>query len=137
MSILSEGKGVMMWLKKRGNNEQFSGYLLKLFNEQTNISFHKINFSSCDSKRFQRFTTWYGLQDISQLVKDWQVYKIEKQKKEEEDLRFYYKSCLHKLIMKYKELDKWDIYKKVKNNVSFSNFGDAYKKSKKLFDTQG
>lgn len=69
MAILSNGKGVIMWLKKRGNDEQFASYLLKLFNQQTKLPFHKISYTSCDSKKFQRFTTWYGLQDISNLKK--------------------------------------------------------------------
>ena len=41
MAKLSEGKGVMMWLKKRGHNQQFAGYLLKLFRDETNLSFYK------------------------------------------------------------------------------------------------
>ncbi len=134
MSILSEGKGVMMWLKKRGNNEQFAGYLLKLFNEQTNISFHRISFTSCDNKRFQRFTTWYGLQDISQLVKDWQIYKIEKQKQKEISLENYYNSDWHKFFMENQSQTTNQLYKKFKNNVRYGEFKAFHKKSKLKFE---
>jgi hypothetical protein len=81
MSILSEGKGVMMWLKKRGNDPHFSGYLLKLFNKETGITFHRISFTSCDGKRFQRFTTWYGKQDIPQLKKEFAQILADRKKK--------------------------------------------------------
>ena len=134
MSILSEGKGVMMWLKKRGNNEQFAGYLLKLFNEQTNISFHRISFTSCDNKRFQRFTTWYGLQDISQLVKDWQIYKIEKQKQKEISLENYYNSDWHKFFMENQSQTTNQLYKKFKNNVRYGEYKAFHKKSKLKFE---
>ena len=133
MSILSEGKGVMMWLKRRGNNEQFAGYLLKLFNKQTNITFHRISFTSCDNKRFQRFTTWYGLQDISQLLENWKVYKIEKQKKYEEYLKQYYNSEWHKFFMENQSQTTNELYKQFKNKIRYGEFKAFHKKSKLKF----
>ena len=133
MSILSEGRGVMMWLKNRGNNEQFAGYLLKLFNQQTNISFHRITFTSCDNKRFQRFTTWYGLQDISQLLKDYQVYKVEKLKQKEISLENYYNSEWHKFFMSNQTQTTNELYKQFKNKIRYGEFKAFHKKSKCKF----
>jgi hypothetical protein len=75
MAILSQGKGVMMWLKKRSHSEHFANFLFKTFNKETKISLHKISYHRCDSKNFQRFTTWYGLQNISELLKEFQLEK--------------------------------------------------------------
>ena len=131
--ILSEGKGIMMWLKNRGNNEQFAGYLLKLFNQQTNITFHRITFTSCNNKRFQRFTTWYGLQNISQLVKDFQVYRVEKLKQKEISLENYYNSDWHKFFMSNQIQTTNELYKKFKNKIRYGEFKAFHKKSKCKF----
>ena len=131
---LSEGKGVMMWLKKRGNNEQFASYLLKLFNKQTNISFYRISFTPLDNKRFQKFTTWYGLQNISQLMKDWKIYKVEKQKQKKISLEEYYNSDWHKFFMENQNQTINELYDRFKNKIRYSEFKGFYKKSKLKFN---
>lgn len=129
MAILSEGKGIMMWLKRRGNNEHFASYLLKIFNEQTGESFYRITYTSCDSKRFQRFTTWYSNQDLQLLNKSYQVYLINKAEQKEKSLAEYYQSELHQFILKNKGVERNTLYKKVKNKMRFGEFKAAYNKS--------
>lgn len=83
---------------------------------------------------FVQITTWYGLQDISQLVKDWQIYKIEKQKQKEISLENYYNSDWHKFFMENQSQTTNQLYKKFKNNVRYGEFKAFHKKSKLKFE---
>jgi len=133
MAILSEGKGVMMWLKSRGNDELFSGYLLKIFNDQTKISFYKISFTDCDRKKFQRFTTWYGLQNLSELKISFDEYRKNRQQSKELSLEKYFKSEEHLFIMQNKEINRNKLYKMLEKKIRWGEFIANYKKSKTKF----
>jgi hypothetical protein len=133
MAILSEGKGVMMWLKSRGNNELFSGYLLKIFNEQTKLSFYKISFTDCDIKKFQRFTTWYGLQNLSDMKTNFEEYRNNRQQSKELSLEKYFESESHFFIMENKEIGRNQIYKMLEKKIRWGEFIANYKKSKTKF----
>ena len=132
---LSEKKGVIMWLKNKGKNDEFAGYLLKIFYQQTNISFYRITFTCFDNTRFQKFTTWYGLQDINKLLKDYKIYKTEKQNSKQRFLENYYNSDWHNFFMGNQNNSTNELYKQFKNKIPYGEFKALYKKSKLKFDS--
>lgn len=133
MPILSEGAGVMIWLKRRGNDALFSGYLLKLFNNQTKESFYRITFNSCDSKKFQRFTTWYSIQNLETLKTEFKEYRKNKLESKKQEMEKYFASDEHLFILKNKEMSRNQIYKMLNKKVRWNKFVDNYKKSKTKF----
>lgn len=135
MAILSEKKGVMMWLGRKGNSEQFSDYLLLIFYQQTDLSFYNVTYKQQDPKKFQRFMSWYALQDISQLLINWQLYKVEKQRQKEIELENYYNSEWHKFFMENQSGSTNELYKKFKNKIKHSKFKKYHKISKLKFDS--
>jgi hypothetical protein len=136
MAILSEGKGVMLWLIKQGNSESFSNYLLKLFKLETGLSFYKMTYTPGDSKKFHKLISWYRLQNISQLLNDFKIYETIKKEQKEKSLNAYLQSDLHKYILENKNLNKNKFLKSLKThslgaNKTFSELVSFYKKSMK------
>lgn len=134
MAILSEGKGVMMWLKNRGIDEQFSGYILKIFNQETNLSFYKITHNSFENKKFQKFTNWFGLQNKEQLYKNYKEYKAKKKENKEAFLEYYYNSHWHEFFMKNQSQTTNQLYKQFKHKIRYGEFKAFHKKSKLKFN---
>ncbi len=132
MAYLSEQKGVMMWLENKGNDEQFSGFLVKKFNKQTGLSFGRLAYTTSaeSNSKFKNFTSWYQKQNISQLEVEFQEYQIEKQKQKDLSLERYYNSDIHKLFMENKDKSLKEIYKGLKDRIPYGELKSFYKKSK-------
>ena len=133
MAILSEAKGVSMWLFNKTRNENFSQFILREFKKETEKSFYKITHQPCDGKKFKEFISWFEKQNFDLLKISFKDYQSEKEKKQKSDLEDYYKTESHLFIIENKHLERNDIYKMIKNKVKYSVFKNNYKKSKLIF----
>jgi len=134
MPILSEGKGVMLWLSRRGHNQGFSQYILNQFKKETNIGFYEVSFRPNDGKDFAKFTSWYQKQDLKELKKQYDLFFTLKKQAKKDALSEYYNSDTHRTIIENIDIPRNKMFDEFfKGKISFDKFADCYKWSKNFF----
>lgn len=129
MAILSEGKGVSIWMSQYGVNNKLGNYILKIYKDLFNVSFHRISYEPLDNKPFITFTHWFLKQDLQQLKKDFFEYEESKIVNKELHLENLLKGPIATFIRENPTLTRNQMNKKLKGTkkYNFHDFKKVYK----------
>lgn len=129
MAILSEKRGVLLWLEKYGVNNTLGEYILKVYKDSFNVSFHKVSYEALSNKSFVTFTHWFLKQDLQQLKKDFFEYKENKIANKELHLENLLKGPIVTFIKENPTLTRNQMNKKLKGTkkYNFHDFKKVYK----------
>lgn len=126
MAILSEKRGVLFWLEKYGVNNTFGEYILKVYKDSFNVSFHKVSYEALSNKSFITFTHWFLNQDLILLKTNYQEYKESKTKNKELHLENLLKGPIANFIKENLHLTRNQMSKQL-GRKKFHDFKKVYK----------